>query len=95
MYKVITDFIDLQDSNHLYHRGDEYPRAGYSPSEERVDELKSNQNKTRKALIRFSEIPQIEEEQAEEAAQPEEAVSESEVMGEKPKRVKRTKKNDD
>lgn len=27
-YRVIHDFIDLQDNRHLYRAGDKYPRKG-------------------------------------------------------------------
>lgn len=41
MYKVLRDFADAQDNSHRYHAGDVYPRAGYTPSNERLTYLSS------------------------------------------------------
>ena len=38
-YKVLEYFTDLQDGEHAYNVGDEYPRKGYSPSDKRIEEL--------------------------------------------------------
>jgi len=62
MYKVIKAFADLQDQKHVYKIGDEYPRKGYSPSGERVEELLSDKNKTGKPLIITEEPEPILEE---------------------------------
>lgn len=51
MYKVIVRFTDLQDKNHVYGIGDEYPRAGYRPSKKRIGELASDKNRRGKPLI--------------------------------------------
>ena len=51
MYEVIYKFADLQDRNHVYNVGDKYPRIGYSPTEKRVSELASKNNKVGKVLI--------------------------------------------
>ena len=37
-YEVIHAFTDLQDSRTVYNVGDEYPRKGVHPSEERISE---------------------------------------------------------
>ena len=29
MFRVLSEFADIQDSNHVYSVGDEYPRKGY------------------------------------------------------------------
>lgn len=50
-YKVICQFIDLQDDNHVYSVGDVYPRAGKQATQKRIDELSSNKNRRRTALI--------------------------------------------
>lgn len=50
-YKVISYFEDLHDENHSYNIGDTYPRKGLKPSEERIAELMSADNKQRKPLI--------------------------------------------
>lgn len=50
-YEVIEMFTDLQDGEHLYNVGDEYPRTGYKPSTKRIDELSGANNKRGKPLI--------------------------------------------
>ncbi len=51
MYRVTEDFVDLKDSRHEYHRGDEFPRGGVSVSEDRITELASSKNLCHKPLI--------------------------------------------
>lgn len=51
MSKVIIAFADLQDDGHIYNVGDEYPRAGVTVSEERLEQLASNRNRRGVALI--------------------------------------------
>lgn len=59
MYKVIKPFGDLQDAKqtkdgtfyYTYDIGDEYPRQGYTPSPERVEELSGSDNKQGTPLI--------------------------------------------
>lgn len=50
-YKVIKYFTDLQDNNHAYHAGDEFPREGLEVSEERIKELSTKKNRRKTALI--------------------------------------------
>lgn len=52
MYRVIKAFVDLQDNNHKYDVGDNYPRKGYKPSSERIAELASENNKQGVPLIK-------------------------------------------
>lgn len=52
MYKVIKSFIDLQDERYLYKVGDVYPREGYTPTDERIEELSSDKNKQGVELIK-------------------------------------------
>ena len=60
MYEVISAFYDLTDciktkSGPIYHRyvvGDTYPRDGVMPSEERVTELLTGNNRLGRPLIR-------------------------------------------
>lgn len=66
MCKVIKKFTDLQDGNHVYNVGDVYPREGYTPSEERIAELASDNNKQGVPLI---EVPASAEVDAEEAVE--------------------------
>lgn len=51
MYKVVHEFIDLQDEDFLYNVGDVYPRKGSEPTEERIAELSGDKNKIGKAVI--------------------------------------------
>lgn len=51
-YEVVVTFTDLQDGEHLYNVGDEYPRTGYKPSTKRIDELSGANNKRGKPLIK-------------------------------------------
>lgn len=52
MYKVISYFTDLQDFNHPYKVGDEFPRLGVKVSDKRLEELSTSQNKQGKPLIK-------------------------------------------
>ena len=62
MYRVKEFFNDLQDRKetkagpifHAYYPGDEYPRAGYKPSAERIAELATSANARGLALFRKS-----------------------------------------
>lgn len=51
MYKVVKKFVDLQDKNYLYNAGDCYPRSGKNVSENRIQELATNNNKIGVPLI--------------------------------------------
>ena len=64
MYKVVKLFTDLQDSNHLYEVGDEYPRLGLNPGLARIEELKGPNNKQGVPLI--EEVPDFEADKEEE-----------------------------
>lgn len=44
MYTVLITFGDMQDSGHIYHVGDSYPREGYAPEKERIEELTGREN---------------------------------------------------
>lgn len=39
MFKVINDFIDKQDNDNLYQKGDVYPKGDYKPTKKRITEL--------------------------------------------------------
>ena len=52
MYEVIKYFEDLQDNKYAYNEGDIYPRENLSPSEERIKELASNNNRRKTPLIK-------------------------------------------
>lgn len=51
MYRVICYFEDLQDNEHAYNVGDNFPRAGMSVTEERLKELSGYENRQNKPLI--------------------------------------------
>lgn len=44
MYKVLKTFSDLNDCMTIYNTGDSYPREGYTPTEERIEELSGCDN---------------------------------------------------
>lgn len=68
-YKVIKDFTDLQDNNHIYRAGDKFPRDGADVTQGRIDELASRKNGRKEALIEEErKIPEPTE--AEFAAEP-------------------------
>lgn len=54
-YEVIHFFTDLQDFDHPYHPGDEFPRVGTKVSDARIKELSGNNNRQRKPLIKEAE----------------------------------------
>ena len=51
MYKAVEYFTDLQDNGYAYNEGDIYPHEGYEPSEQRINELASSDNKRGKPVI--------------------------------------------
>lgn len=52
MFTVIKAFFDLQDGQYRYCVGDNYPRKGYKPSDERIAELSGSDNKQGCPLIK-------------------------------------------
>lgn len=60
-YTVISPFCDLKDDMHPYNVGEKYPRDGYTPSLERIAELKSDANALKTPLIAGAD-PVVEEE---------------------------------
>lgn len=48
---AVTDFVDLQDSNYLYHAGDKFPRKGAVVDEARIAELSGANNKLGRPVI--------------------------------------------
>lgn len=50
-YEVINNFKDLEDNNHLYLKGNIYPREGLEPTNKRIKELATEKNKIGKKLI--------------------------------------------
>lgn len=54
-FKVVEDFKDLQDNDHIYYKGDPFPREGAEVSDERTQELASKENKRNTVLIEVVE----------------------------------------
>ena len=53
MYRVVRYFEDLQDNSHPYSAGDKFPREGLIVSNERINELVSDNNKQHTQLIEY------------------------------------------
>ena len=51
MYRVINRFFDLQDNNHAYYVGDNFPHNGVEVDAERIAELASDKNRLGIPLI--------------------------------------------
>lgn len=51
MYKVIKQFRDLKDNDHIYFVGDIYPHNGVEVDDERIEELATDKNKISVPLI--------------------------------------------
>ena len=51
-YKVLVNFYDLEDKNHLYRANGTYPREGYTPKAERIALLAGDKNKFGAPLIK-------------------------------------------
>ena len=83
MYRAVYEFVDLQDGNHFYAVGDEYPRKGYSPDEARIEELAGADNLQHKPMIAKFEDP---------APKADKAVEEKEAAPKKAAPKKRTTK---
>jgi len=77
MYKVIKYFTDLQDHDHPYNVGDEFPRRGMEVSAERLAELSGSDNRQHAPLIeKVAELEETEPTDAETVAEPEVAEDE-------------------
>ena len=48
---VYKGWKDMEDENHLYKKGDIYPREGLKPTKKRIKELSSKNNKIGEILI--------------------------------------------
>ena len=51
MYRVINRFFDLQDNNHAYSVGDNFPHNGAEVDAKRIAELASDKNRLGVPLI--------------------------------------------
>ncbi|PNZ29902.1 Rho termination protein [Staphylococcus rostri] len=45
LFRVVTRFKDAYDNKHLYEKGGLYPRKGYKPSDSRIAELSTTNNR--------------------------------------------------
>lgn len=50
-YRSLINWHDLQDDNHVYLVGDEYPRKGLVPSPERIEQLCGKVNLAKRPYI--------------------------------------------
>ncbi|MBQ5825222.1 MAG: hypothetical protein IIW48_10515 [Clostridia bacterium] len=57
MYRAVEQFADLQDDKYIYEIGMIYPRKGHNPSDERIKELASSENKVGRPVIEFFADP--------------------------------------
>lgn len=91
MYKVIKDFTDLQDKNHVYLAGDEFPRKGTKVSNARLLELSTATNKRGEVLIELVQSDRPQKEAKEMPKEAKEVVDEPKAQSvkEKPKKVKK------
>jgi hypothetical protein len=72
MYKVIKFFRDLQDNNHAYHVGEQFPHDGMEVSNDRLAELSTEANRRHEPLIEWVEVEatKVAEEANEDAPKP-------------------------
>jgi len=49
-YRVLKDFLDMQDGKRLYKAGDKYPRKGLNPPAERIEALLSGEKSSNNLL---------------------------------------------
>lgn len=91
MYKVIEEFVDLKDNNHVYNVGDKFPYDGRVISEERINELSGSDNKRKMPLIAEVKIEEKKSEPVVEEAEPIEADVTEDVEKVKPVRKSRKK----
>lgn len=50
-YRSLINWHDLQDDNHVYLVGDEYPRKGLTPTKDRIEQLCGTANLAKKPYI--------------------------------------------
>ena len=54
-YLAVKSFTDTQDKGYKYHTGDNYPRAGYTPTADRIEELSTDKNRRGMPMIKAVE----------------------------------------
>ena len=87
MYKVIKEFIDLQDDNYHYNENDIFPRENKEVSDERIKELSTKNNKRGEILIE-----EIKEKKVTEDKKKEKNNQEKETSKDKKEKESNTKK---
>lgn len=65
MYKVIHGFADMKDDGYVYRVGDEFPRLGFSVSDNRIAELLSSTNRLGIPLITQTHANEVKSESTE------------------------------
>ncbi len=50
-YDVLISFRDMHDNNHVYWKGDKYPRIGYTPADGRIERLQGIRNRFESPVI--------------------------------------------
>lgn len=95
MYRVIKYFKDLQDNNHAYNVGDEFPHKGMEVSEKRLLELSTDANRRHLPLIEkvADEPEQPDDDFMNPPEEPEEAPEEP-IDDSKPKKKRGRPRND-
>lgn len=81
MYKVIVQFVDLQDNRYQYFAGDIFPRKGMTVSEKRLNELSGSNNALKRPIIEKVIENKISKEISEETSE--------EILESKPKKGKK------
>jgi len=93
-FTVLISFSDVQDNQHVYGVGDEYPRPGYVASPERIKTLTGSSNTFGRPIIREvpKETAETSKEEPETAENEPEKVVAEEVTAKPEKTRKRAKK---
>lgn len=88
MYKVVKFFRDLQDNNHAYHVGEQFPHNGMKVSNDRLVELSTEANRRHEPLIEWVEDEQPTPEEPVEGFMNPPEVEEPEATPEEPEKPK-------
>lgn len=89
-YRVIKDFTDLQDDNHIYFAGDTFPREGVDVDNARLMELSTDANKRGEAVLEV--VGEDVSDKAPEKAEIEPETAEAEAVDETVNEVKKAPK---
>lgn len=89
MYRVLTDFSDLQDNEHVYRAGDEFPRSDFSVTEKRIKELMSFSNKRNRPLIELVDCKSEDTDKSAEVDVPVTTTTNGEEVTKKPRKSRK------